>query len=69
MQAENLKAFSLAVSRSLQIDEILNGLVDIIQKTIAVERVYVCVPAPDKQSYRIIRSSSPLDRPAFFTGA
>ena len=68
VQAENLKAFSLAVSRSLQIDEILNGLVDIIQKTIAVERVYVCVPAPDKQSYRIIRSSSPLDRPAFSLG-
>ena len=68
VQAENLKAFSLAVSRSLQIDEILNGLVDIIQKTISVDRVYVCVPASDKQAYRIIRCSNPLSRPSFAIG-
>lgn len=68
LQAENLKAFSLAVSRSLQIEEILTELVDIIQKTIAVSRVYVSVPSPDRRYYQIVRSTSPLDRPSFVLG-
>lgn len=68
LQAENLKAFSLAVSRSLQIEEILTELIDIIQKTIAVGRVYVSVPSPDRRYYQIVRSTSPLDRPSFVLG-
>ena len=64
-QAENLKEFSLAVSQSLQVDEILTNLVDVIQKTIPVRRVYVCIADPETGSFHIARSTSPLDSRTF----
>ena len=65
VQAENLREFSLAVSKSLQVDEILGDLVDVIQKTIAVRRVYVCIAQGEGAPFTIARSTSPLDRKSF----
>ncbi len=64
-QAENLKEFSLKVSRSLRVDEILADMVDSIQKAIAVRRVYLCIAPLDGEDFVIARSTSPLDRRTF----
>lgn len=68
VQAENLKNFSLAVSKSLKVDDILSDLVDVIQKTIAVRRVYICIADNEGTSYTIVHSTSPLDKKTFALG-
>lgn len=65
VQAENIKAFSLAASKSLQIDEILLEMVDVIQKTIPAKRMYVCIADSALKAYKIVRSTSPLDKKTF----
>ncbi|MEG1869453.1 MAG: diguanylate cyclase [Oscillospiraceae bacterium] len=63
--AENLKEFSLAVSKSLKIDDILEDLVNIIQKTITVKCVYVCISDEDNSAFSIVHSTSPLSTRSF----
>ncbi len=65
-QAENLKNFSLTVSKSLQVDEILGELVTVIQKTITVKKVYVCIENVNADTYAIAQSTSPLDKKTFY---
>jgi len=59
IKAENLKKFSYSVSKSLRIDEILEELVGVIQNTIGVKKVYVCV-SDGSGEYTIAHSTSPL---------
>lgn len=59
-QSESLKEFSNFVSKTLQVDEILSALVETIQKTVQVSKVYVCLK-DDNGDYPMVRSSSPLD--------
>jgi diguanylate cyclase (GGDEF) domain/uncharacterized domain HDIG len=59
VRAENLKKFSYSVSKSLRIDEILEELVTVIQNTIVVKKVYVCV-ADSSGVYTIAHSNAPL---------
>ncbi|MEG0874343.1 MAG: diguanylate cyclase [Clostridiales bacterium] len=68
-QAESLREFSNAISKSLQVDEIMGKLVDVIHKTIDVEKVYVCVPDSENQNYIIAHSTSPLTGKAIKLGA
>ena len=60
IRAENLKKFSYAVSKSLHINEILEELVGVIQNTIGVKKVYVCVADNITGEYTIAHSTSPL---------
>lgn len=60
LRAESLKRFSSAVSKSLRIDEILEELVSVIQDTIGVKRVYVCVTDNSTGEYTIAHSTRPL---------
>lgn len=60
MRAENLKKFSYSVSKSLHIDEILEELVGVIQSTIGVKKVYVCVADGKTGEYSIAHSTSSL---------
>ena len=62
IRAESLKKFSYSVSKSLQINEILDELVGVIQNTLGVKRVYVCVADSDTSDYSIAHSTSPLDQ-------
>ncbi|MEL7655895.1 MAG: diguanylate cyclase, partial [Bacillota bacterium] len=62
IRAESLKKFSYSVSKSLQIDEILDELVGVIQNTLGVKKVYVCVADSDTGDYSIAHSTSPLDQ-------
>ncbi|HWQ77631.1 MAG TPA: HD domain-containing phosphohydrolase [Anaerovoracaceae bacterium] len=60
LRAESLNKFSYAVSKSLRIDEILEELAGVIQHTIGVKRVYVCVADAATGVYTIAHSTSPL---------
>lgn len=60
-RAENLKNFSLEISKTLRIEEILEQIIQVIQKTIPVEKVYVCMLDQQRGGYQIVYSTSPLD--------
>ncbi|MEG0765058.1 MAG: sensor domain-containing diguanylate cyclase, partial [Pseudoflavonifractor sp.] len=49
----------------MKIDEILADLVDIIQKSIAVKSVYVCIENEDNTAFSIAHSTTPLSTKSF----
>ena len=61
VRAENLKKFSYSVSKSLRIEEILEELVSVIQRTIGVKKVYVCVADSSTGEFTVAHSTSPLN--------
>ncbi|MDF2588559.1 MAG: diguanylate cyclase and metal dependent phosphohydrolase [Anaerocolumna sp.] len=61
MQAESLKEFSLNISKSLNANEILAELADVIQRTIGVKRVFICMADKNNTSYEVVHSTNPLD--------
>ncbi|MDD4112658.1 MAG: diguanylate cyclase [Herbinix sp.] len=62
IHAENLKEFSLKVSKSLNVHEILNKLVAIIQKTINVKNVEVYLYNIQKNIYEIAYNTNDSER-------
>lgn len=60
-QAESLKEFSLNISKSLNVNEILQELAEVIQKTIAIKKVYISIADKKNTCYEIVHSSNPLD--------
>jgi diguanylate cyclase (GGDEF)-like protein/putative nucleotidyltransferase with HDIG domain len=65
LQAEKLKEFSSNVSKSLDVNEILAKLVDIIHKTISVKKIYICIRDESKNAFVMAHSTSPLDKQLF----
>lgn len=65
MQAESLKEFSLNISKSLNVNEILEELTEVIQKTIAVKKVFICIADKKNVCYEIVHSTSLLDSKVF----
>jgi diguanylate cyclase (GGDEF)-like protein/putative nucleotidyltransferase with HDIG domain len=65
LRAENLKKFSYSVTKSLRIDEIMEELVSVIQKTIGAKKVYVSVADNKTGDFSIVHSTSPLDYNTF----
>lgn len=57
--AENLKEFSLNITKSLNVQEILRELAEVIQKAITVKGVYICI-SNQKDSFEMVHSSNPL---------
>lgn len=64
VQTENLKEFSHAVSKTLKIDEILTSMVEVIQKTIDINKIYICIEDMNG-CYVMKHSASPLDERTF----
>ena len=64
-RAEILKDFSSSVSKSLKINEILDVMVHVIQTTIGVKKVYVCLINNTGDQYQISYSTSPLDKRSY----
>ena len=64
-RAEILKDFSFAVSKSLKINEILDVMVHVIQTTIGVKKVYVCLINNNGDQYQVTYSTSPLDKRSY----
>ncbi len=65
MQADNLKEFSYHISKSLNVDEILQELSEVIQKTINVKRIYFCIADKKNTCYEFVHSTNPLDQKTF----
>lgn len=65
MQAESLKEFSSNISKSLNVNEILEELAEVIQKTIAVKKVFICIADKKNICYEIAHSTSLLDSKMF----
>ena len=64
-RSETLKEFSAAVSKSLKINEILDVMVHVIQTTIGVKKVYVCLINNAGDQYQVSYSTSPLDKRSY----
>ena len=64
-RSETLKEFSSAVSKSLKINEILDAMVQVIQSTIGVRKVYVCLVNNQGDQYQVTYSTSPLDKRSY----
>ena len=64
-RAEILKEFSSAVSKSLKINEILDVMVHVIQTTLGVKKVYVCLINNNGDQYQVSYSTSPLDKRSY----
>lgn len=65
-RSEILKEFSSTVSKSLKINEILDAMVQVIQTTIGVNKVYVCLINNRGDQYQISYSTSPLDKRSYY---
>lgn len=61
IRAENLKDFSVSVSKTLKISEILEELVAIIENTLRVKNAYVCISTTNGKSYSMVHAENPLD--------
>ena len=59
LQAESLKEFSMNITKSLNVQEILQELAEVIQKAITVKGVYICIADPIKD-FEVVHSSNPL---------
>lgn len=60
MQAESLKEFGVNISKSLNVNEILEQIAEVIQDTIAVKKAYICIADKKNTCYEIVHSTSPL---------
>ena len=59
-QTERLSEYTLLVSQSLRLNEILQGLVSVITDTVHARKIYICIK-DDQGDYPAVFSSSPLD--------
>ena len=64
MQNERLSAFTMEISKSLNLNEIYRALVNVITETLQVKKVYICMEENDG-SYQAVYSTSPLDDKRF----
>ncbi|MDX9888396.1 MAG: diguanylate cyclase [Anaerovoracaceae bacterium] len=61
IRAEHLKDFSVSVSKTLKISEIMEELVAIIENTLLVRNAYVCISSPNGKSFSMVHAENPLD--------
>ncbi len=59
LQAESLKEFSMNITKSLNVQEILQELAEVILKAISVKGVYICI-ADQQEDFAVVYSSNPL---------
>jgi diguanylate cyclase (GGDEF)-like protein/putative nucleotidyltransferase with HDIG domain len=65
VRTDIINQFSMTVSRSLHIDEILEELINVIQATISVQNIYVCIASNDGAFYLLSHSTNPLEVKSF----
>ena len=64
-QAEKLKQFSLAVSKTLDLREIMAETIRIIKDTMEVDSIYICMQEEKNGPYRGLYSDKPLNDLSF----
>ena len=60
-QTEQLKEFSLAVSKTLDLQEIMSETIHIIKETMDVDSIYICMQEGSEGPYRGLYSDKPLN--------
>ncbi|MGI5891944.1 MAG: HD domain-containing phosphohydrolase [Bacillota bacterium] len=61
LRTQLIKDFTLKVSKSLDLDEILKELLSVVKNVVDVEKVYICMKDEKSNSYNVVCSASPLD--------
>ncbi|SHJ15487.1 histidine kinase N-terminal 7TM domain-containing diguanylate cyclase/phosphohydrolase [Parasporobacterium paucivorans] len=61
MQAESLKNFSLNASKSLDVSEILKEITNVIQKSISVRKIFICIADKKNSKFEVLHSTNPLE--------
>lgn len=64
-QAEKLKLFSAAVSKTLDMQEIMSNTIQVVKETICMDSVYICMQDQEGMPYRGIYSDKPLSDLSF----
>lgn len=64
-QAEELKAFSSTVSRTLRLQEIMDETIRVIKRTMPVDNIYICMQESPEAPYRGLYSDRPLNDLSF----
>lgn len=64
-QAEKLKVFSSAVSKTLHLQEIMDETIQVIKETMSVDSIYICMQEYSGGPYRGLYSDKPLNDLSF----
>ena len=64
-QAEKIKEFSSAISKTLDLQEILNQTILVLKELMDVGNIYICMQDASGQPYRGFTSDQPLNDLAF----
>lgn len=64
-QAEKIKEFSSAISKTLDLQEILNQTIHVLKELMDVGNIYICMQDASGQPYRGFTSDQPLNDLAF----
>ena len=66
LQTENLKEFSANISKNLDMQSTAKEIIAVIQKTLKVKHIYICVPNNEGTGYQMLYSNKPLHDRSFF---
>lgn len=64
-QAEKLKEFSSIVSKTLNMQEIMDATIRVLKETMDVDSIYICMQQKEGQPYRAMYSDKPLSDLSF----
>lgn len=65
LQTENLKEFSANISRNLDLQSTVKEIIAVIEKTLKVKHIYICVPNQEGTVYEMLYSNQPLHDRSF----
>src|SRR5665647_3134180 len=65
LQNRRLKDFSMAISHSLNLKEILALLVSFIMDSVNTQKIFVCLQNGHKNGYNVVHTGTPLDSKNF----
>lgn len=66
LQTEILKEFSANISKNLDLQSTVKEIISVIQKTLRVRHIYICVPNLEGTGYEMLYSNQPLHDRSFF---
>ncbi|MEG1773415.1 MAG: hypothetical protein RR320_01030, partial [Oscillospiraceae bacterium] len=68
-QAEKLRQFSVSISKSLNLEEIMGQIISLVSEIVEVEKIYLCLHDESSNRYHVAASASPLDARIFSLSA
>ncbi len=59
---DKLKSFSLSITKTLKLDEIISAYVDFLRESVSVSQIHVCLHSPEEKCYRSTTSALSLSK-------